>query len=197
MGPSLWYTTSLSWRTSALGCGMQDLVPQPGIEPQPPCTGSTESQQLDYQGHPSEDINGTLKCPLSQTGYYRLLRFGRLIRPMLQDGVSHTLASPGAGLSGRLVGGEWRQDRGLGAESTPEPGTPRQCCFCTFLCLKLWICSAMIPGIARRSCLREGPQLPCPFHPYSAGQLPFCLQIQVKTPVLLSQPAQCCETLNE
>ena len=129
---------------------------------------------------PSEDINGTSKCPLSQTGYYRLPRFGRLIRPVLQDGVSHVPASPGAELSGRLVGGEWSQDRGLGAESTPEPGTPRQCCFYTFLCLKLWTCSAVIPGIVRTSFLQEGPQLPFPFPP------PLCR----KAPLLPSDPGE-------
>ena len=29
---------------------MQDLVPQPRIEPRPPCIGSVESYQLDHQG---------------------------------------------------------------------------------------------------------------------------------------------------
>ena len=38
---------------SGLSCGMQDLVPNPGLNPGP-LTGSAESQPLDYQGHPLE-----------------------------------------------------------------------------------------------------------------------------------------------
>ena len=56
--------TSQLWHVDFLiaACGllveacMQDLVPRPGIEPGPPCPGSTESQALNHQGSPSSDF---------------------------------------------------------------------------------------------------------------------------------------------
>ena len=39
-----------------LSCRMQDLVPQSGIEPGPPCTGSVESYPLDHMGSPIHSL---------------------------------------------------------------------------------------------------------------------------------------------
>ena len=44
-----------------LSCGVRALVPQPGIELGPLCTGSTGSQPLDHQGSP---YNGSLDLGL-------------------------------------------------------------------------------------------------------------------------------------
>lgn len=67
------------------------------------------------------------------------------------------------------LGGWWEVNgakTGAWEQNPPQSQElPQQCCFYTFLCLKLWTCSSVIPGIVRTSFLQEGPQLPCPFPP--------------------------------
>ena len=55
---SMWESLAIAcgiynYSIQTLSCHMWDLVPWPGIEPRPPCTGTVKSEPLNHQGSPT------------------------------------------------------------------------------------------------------------------------------------------------